>query len=528
MKLKGRTAAAAASPRSSPRKGEAATSPRSTRRSAATEVNGAKTGRTPAKRQKVEHIKVEEAVEDEEEEMVDAPEEEVEQEEEVAEEAEEEYPEQEAEEAVEYEEGEEGVEEEAQEEAEGEEAQEEVEGEEVQGEEAQEGQGEADPSDTVYDWIDEETYVPKAEPNIMSYVRRHLFKGMIIYICKVCEKGFDSMTNLAKHIGRKHNDIPVKYVDGDYTDDGRPMGKKGRKRYRDSTGTPRNIKREKSAGTPGERQFPCPHCTHWAMTKEALRVHIYTHTGERHHVCNVCGNKFTQRASLNRHMATHTGEKRHKCPICEKRFIQKCSLDRHMDTHQGIKRYKCDVCGEQYSQSYPLSKHIKKKHPEYWVEFNEDRRYMPRNTPLQQRMTDKQVEMQSPIQLFNEPGEEQEQEEHGEEQGEEQQQQADGGIVVEMEEEQEVAPVISMPNASRMEKKKATVRKSMIQLKSAEDVMNLFEDVVVGPIEIAPIKGEGENQEEEEEEVEGEEGVEAEEEMMEAEPGEEQVVEATA
>ena len=48
-----------------------------------------------------------------------------------------------------------------------------------------------------------------------------------------------------------------------------------------------------------------------------------------------------------------------------------------------------------------------------------------------------------------------------------------------------------MPNASRMEKKKATVRKSMIQLKSAEDVMNLFEDVVVGPIEIAPIKGEG-------------------------------------
>ena len=74
-----------------------------------------------------------------------------------------------------------------------------------------------------------------------------------------------------KHIGRKHNDIPVKYVDGDYTDDGRPMGKKGRKRYRDSTGTPRNIKREKSAGTPGERQFPCPHCTHWAMTKETQR-----------------------------------------------------------------------------------------------------------------------------------------------------------------------------------------------------------------------------------------------------------------
>ena len=47
-----------------------------------------------------------------------------------------------------------------------------------------------------------------------------------------------------------------------------------------------------------------------------------------------------------------------------------------------------------------------------------------------------------------------------------------------------------MPNMTKMEKKKRTARKSMIQLKSAEDVMNLFEDVAIGPIEIAPIKGE--------------------------------------
>lgn len=47
-----------------------------------------------------------------------------------------------------------------------------------------------------------------------------------------------------------------------------------------------------------------------------------------------------------------------------------------------------------------------------------------------------------------------------------------------------------MPNMTKMEKKKRTARKSMIQLKTAEDVMNLFEDVVMGPIEIAPIKGE--------------------------------------
>ena len=49
----------------------------------------------------------------------------------------------------------------------------------------------------------------------------------------------------------------------------------------------------------------------------------------------------------------------------------------------------------------------------------------------------------------------------------------------------------AMQNLTKMEKKKRTARKSMIQLKSAEDVMNLFEDVVIGPIEIAPIKGEG-------------------------------------
>ena len=43
------------------------------------------------------------------------------------------------------------------------------------------------------------------------------------------------------------------------------------------------------------------------------------------------------------------------------------------------------------------------------------------------------------------------------------------------------------PALSRMEKKKRTASKSMIQLKSAEDVMNLFEDVVTGPIEITPL-----------------------------------------
>ena len=51
---------------------------------------------------------------------------------------------------------------------------------------------------------------------------------------------------------------------------------------------------------------------------------------------------------------------------------------------------------------------------------------MPRNTPLQERMASKKLEMASPIQLFDEPNEEPEEEEVVE--GQQQ------GIVVEIEE----------------------------------------------------------------------------------------------
>ena len=161
--------------------------------------------------------------------------------------------------------------------------------------------------------------------------------GKSQYVCQDCGIGFSRRSHLKSHVQRRHS-VEKKYKC---------------KEYGTSSLNSSSLSNHKLTHT-GENEIRCLYCSSSFTTRNALIIHIRTHTYE----CHACGVTFSQRGSLKSHIQRrHIGEKNFKCGDCGAAFAHADDLKKHAVIHAGEKKYKCEECGKSFSQSPGLWAH---------------------------------------------------------------------------------------------------------------------------------------------------------------------------
>lgn len=84
-------------------------------------------------------------------------------------------------------------------------------------------------------------------------------------------------------------------------------------------------------------KYDCPYCGVHPKTKNALNIHIRTHTGEKPFKCEICGNAFKAKTELDRHIKLHYQKKEYFCGTCGAEFVSQYSCTKHMMNIHKIK-----------------------------------------------------------------------------------------------------------------------------------------------------------------------------------------------
>lgn len=176
--------------------------------------------------------------------------------------------------------------------------------------------------------------------------------------CDLCVFGFDSLSNLIRHI-RRHNlpstrewalsySLPDNYnfYSCQYCD--------------------KNFIFEASKEYHERTHFTCLICEMCGKklpNKSQLSVHQRQHTGERPYECTNCSSSFKCLSTLRQHEVVHS-EKKYCCEVCLRKFSRPEKVRIHMRVHTGEKPYSCLKCNKKYQQKNDLNRHLKNKHKE--------------------------------------------------------------------------------------------------------------------------------------------------------------------
>lgn len=156
----------------------------------------------------------------------------------------------------------------------------------------------------------------KKHSHVSYHLRTH-YSDERNFICHMCGDAFVLNAELTKHIFNRHSDI---------------------------------------------RPFKCDNCDKRFKNRNALKVHMRSHTGEKAFRCSVCSDSFSANSSLRLHFRRHTNEKPYACTHCDKRFSDCSTLRQHERVHTGEKPYVCHICGRRTTQAGNLKSHYRHYH----------------------------------------------------------------------------------------------------------------------------------------------------------------------
>lgn len=156
----------------------------------------------------------------------------------------------------------------------------------------------------------------KRHTHVCYHLRTH-YSDERNFICHMCGDAFVLNAELTKHIFNRHSDV---------------------------------------------RPFKCDHCDKRFKNRNALKVHMRSHTGEKAFRCSVCSDSFSANSSLRLHYRRHTNEKPYACTHCGKRFSDCSTLRQHERVHTGEKPYVCHICGRRTTQAGNLKSHYRHYH----------------------------------------------------------------------------------------------------------------------------------------------------------------------
>lgn len=156
----------------------------------------------------------------------------------------------------------------------------------------------------------------KKHSHVSYHLRTH-YSDERNFICHMCGDAFVLNAELTKHIFNRHSDV---------------------------------------------RPFKCDHCEKRFKNRNALKVHMRSHTGEKAFQCSVCSESFSANSSLRLHFRRHTNEKPYACSHCGKRFSDCSTLRQHERVHTGDKPYVCHICGRRTTQAGNLKSHYRHYH----------------------------------------------------------------------------------------------------------------------------------------------------------------------
>lgn len=204
-------------------------------------------------------------------------------------------------------------------------------------------------------WVDGEVM----DPFICKYCNKILQSaGQLVDHCRKCSKRPRSDVSRSTPSNPDQDNVNESYWDSRLNCDYDGCS------YRSFSAA--NMRNHKATHS-GEKPCKCVTCGKSFGTPVELRRHEETHDEHRARPFECeekgCGKSFFKKQALEIHMVTHTGKKDFECRVegCGKSFATKWTRDSHELTHSEDKRFKCE-CGKAYRRNDSLKRHIHLHH----------------------------------------------------------------------------------------------------------------------------------------------------------------------
>ncbi|XP_023939818.2 zinc finger protein 615 isoform X2 [Bicyclus anynana] len=212
----------------------------------------------------------------------------------------------------------------------------------------------------------------KFYPDINDYIMEFKLTSTEILNCALCNSTFETFKMLLQHMNGHYRNYICDVCDLGFINKHRL---KNHQRTHETgsfkcafcekvfTTRVRKVCHEKYTHNTNARYTTnCPHCDQSFTSYYQRNRHMF----KEHNIaaatykCNICDKSFILKSKLTSHIKkVHLMERNHICAECGQGFFIKQSLDEHMIKHNGERVFKCTVCNKAYARKKTLREHMR-------------------------------------------------------------------------------------------------------------------------------------------------------------------------